>query len=212
MTPRVAVECACTPGLIAEAMGYFGELATLSFKKDADGRDLFHPFGILGKGRILPDPETAARLRRNTALVTDVTMFLTMACVASTIAIANSQIPIIYVAYLWGGLIVGSLMVSIGMWSYYFKITRSMAVSGDRLTYVESRKAARQYRLANRRSFRKVFLAWLTVAFASVCVPWWLGIGAPILDGQAFKVYGVFLVAAIICLAILAWTIATDRR
>ena len=115
--------------------GYFGELAGVNFQKDAEGRDLFYPFGMLGKGRILPDPETATRLRANAALVLELTMFASLACFAWTfIAINGFQHPFVYIAYPWVALFVGSAIVSIGMWFYYFKITRLMVASGQRLT------------------------------------------------------------------------------
>jgi hypothetical protein len=194
-------------------MGYFGELAGVNFKKDVEGRDLFFPFGIWGKGRILPDSETAARLRSSGALVIELTMFAAMACFAWTfIAISGFQLPIVYVAYPWAALIAGSLMASIGLWFHNFKVTRGMAISDERLTYAETRLAARQCNLATRRSQRKVMLAWMTVTFAGVCIPWWLGMGPLGLDGRGFAPSGFFFVAAIICLAILVWMIAADRR
>ena len=196
-------------------MGYFGELATLNFKKDAAGRDLFFPFGIWSKGRIIPDSDTAARLRGNAAWILELTMFFTMACTVWTfIAISGFQLPIVYVAYPWVALIAGSAMVSIGMWFYYFKITRRMAVSGERLTFAERRLAARQIRLATRRSQRKVILAIMAVAYAGVWVPWWLGIGPLGANGKAFSFGGglLFFIAAVTCFAILIRMIAADRR
>lgn len=216
--PQIGVTVSATSDTLFKSaagqgvMSYFGELATLNFKKDAEGRDLFYPFGIWSKGRILPDSETATRLRGNAALVLELTMFVAIACcVWSLIAISGFQLPIVYVAYPWMALIAGSVMVSIGMWFYYFKITRRMAVSGERLTFAERWLAARQCRLATRRSQRKVFFATMAVAYAGVCVPWWLGIGPLGPDGQAFG-GGGFFIAAIVCLAILVWMIAADRR
>jgi hypothetical protein len=193
-------------------MSYFGELAGLNFKKDAEGRDLLYPFGIFGKGRILPDSETATRLRHNAALVLELTMFVIMACIAwSFIAMNGFQLPIIYVASPWVGLLAGSVMVSIGMWIYYFTITRGMAVSDERLTFAERYRAARQLSVATRRSRRKVILATLTVTFAGVCIPWWFGLGPLGANGQGFACVG-FFIPAIICLAILARMIVADRR
>jgi hypothetical protein len=194
-------------------MGYFGELATVNFKKDAEGRDLFFPFGIFGRGRILPDSETARRLRANAALVAERTMFLTMACAAWTfVAITGLQLPAIYVGYAWLGLIAASFAASIGMWLYYFKITRDMTVSGERQTFAERRRAIRQITLAARRSRRKMIVGWLAITYAGVCAPWWLGMGPPDLANRGFVFGGLFGVAALICLAILLRMIASDRR
>ncbi len=44
-------------------MGYFDGLTDAVFKKDAQGRALFFPFGVLAKGRVVPDEATKQRLR-----------------------------------------------------------------------------------------------------------------------------------------------------
>ena len=45
-------------------MGYFDGLAAASFKKDAEGRDLFFIWGKLGKGRVIPCAADSAWVRR----------------------------------------------------------------------------------------------------------------------------------------------------
>lgn len=44
-------------------MGYFEGLAAAAFKKGAGGQTLYYPWGIFGKGRILPDDDTERRAR-----------------------------------------------------------------------------------------------------------------------------------------------------
>jgi hypothetical protein len=44
-------------------MGYFEGLTNSSFKKDKDGNTIFFPWGVLGKGRVLPDEPTETRVR-----------------------------------------------------------------------------------------------------------------------------------------------------
>jgi hypothetical protein len=44
-------------------MGYFDALTSSRFKKDQSGRSVFYPWGIFGKGRVLPDEETENRVR-----------------------------------------------------------------------------------------------------------------------------------------------------
>ena len=45
-------------------MGYFDGLTDASFKTDAEGRTVYYRWGVLAKGRVLPDEETKARLRK----------------------------------------------------------------------------------------------------------------------------------------------------
>jgi hypothetical protein len=45
-------------------MGFFDALSAGKFKKDESGRELFYPWGGFGKGRILPDEESGAGMRR----------------------------------------------------------------------------------------------------------------------------------------------------
>ena len=44
-------------------MGYFEGLTNGNFKKDRDGNTIFFPWGILGKGRVLPDEQTEKKVR-----------------------------------------------------------------------------------------------------------------------------------------------------
>ena len=45
-------------------MGYFDGLTNASFKSDADGNTIFFPYGALGKGRLIADPDIAEQLRK----------------------------------------------------------------------------------------------------------------------------------------------------
>lgn len=44
-------------------MGYFEGLAGAAFKKGQEGKTLYYPWGVLGKGRVLPDDEAERRAR-----------------------------------------------------------------------------------------------------------------------------------------------------
>jgi hypothetical protein len=44
-------------------MGYFKGLAAGNFHKDADGRNLFFPYGVFARGRVLPDEHLERRVR-----------------------------------------------------------------------------------------------------------------------------------------------------
>ena len=45
-------------------MGYFDNLAASSFKSDSDGKTVFFPWGIVGRGYILKNPEQEKELKR----------------------------------------------------------------------------------------------------------------------------------------------------
>jgi hypothetical protein len=45
-------------------MGYFDALTSGCFKKDQSGKSVFYPWGVLGKGLVLPDEETENKVRR----------------------------------------------------------------------------------------------------------------------------------------------------
>ena len=45
-------------------MGYFDGLADVLFKTAPDGRKIFYPYGILGKGYILPDDASYQKCKR----------------------------------------------------------------------------------------------------------------------------------------------------
>lgn len=44
-------------------MGYFEGLTNSVFKKDQSGNTLFFPWGVLGRGRVLPDESAEAKVR-----------------------------------------------------------------------------------------------------------------------------------------------------
>ncbi len=55
-------------------MGYFDGLADGTFKKDSQGNTVFYPWGVLGKGRVIPDEETRVRLRNFVKLYYQITL------------------------------------------------------------------------------------------------------------------------------------------
>ena len=44
-------------------MGYFEGLTNASFKKNGDGTSIFYPWGIFGRGLVIPDDQGEERLR-----------------------------------------------------------------------------------------------------------------------------------------------------
>lgn len=103
-------------------MGYFEGLADASFKTDARGRHLFYPWGILGKGFVMPDPETYRAQRR---------FFIRMYMVLLPAAIIS---PMIHVAL--------SLVLLTGYcvwyWLYIKKITRYWPHADEKLKMSEA--------------------------------------------------------------------------
>ena len=104
-------------------MGYFEGLSGSSFKKDADGRTVFYPIGILGKGRVLPDQPTEERLRA----------FLTRYYVVS---LALVIVLVAFVHWVWAVALVPVL------WLWFYFGTRSLVArlpySTSKLTFKES--------------------------------------------------------------------------
>src|SRR5262245_2972311 len=109
-------------------MGYFDGLTNASFRKDAQGRDLFYPHGVFGKGRIIPDAQTAARLRAS------MKRFYIVLFVAflPLIVIANvMHLPILY-------LVIFALAVMALSVAHMLKLAQGLPYSDERLTYRES--------------------------------------------------------------------------
>lgn len=59
-------------------MGYFDALASGAFKTTEDGRQLFFPWGILGRGYLIPSEEEADRLRRAMDSYLKITLLLVL--------------------------------------------------------------------------------------------------------------------------------------
>jgi hypothetical protein len=115
-------------------MGYFDGLANGSFKKDAAGRDLVFIGGIFGKGRVLPDAETAAALRARFINFYKLLMF---GGIPIMIVLVNlpGGIPIVVAA---------AAVLSIGTWFYFRRLVRDLPVAEERLSSREAyRNAAR---------------------------------------------------------------------
>lgn len=62
-------------------MGYFEAISNSGFKRDEHAMTVFYPWGVLGRGRVLPDAETETQLRR-------FVRYYNMAAVVSIIAVA----------------------------------------------------------------------------------------------------------------------------
>jgi hypothetical protein len=109
-------------------MGYFDGLTNASFRKDGQGRDVFYPYGIYGRGRIVPDAEAAARLRESIKRL----YILFMAALPLLIVIV--RLADISLAYLLLLILAGIAIVT----GYVRRMTRGLPYSDERLTYRES--------------------------------------------------------------------------
>lgn len=105
-----------------ETMGYFEGLADASFKTDVRGRHIFYPWGILGKGYVLPDPETYRAQRR---------FFIKMYMVVLPAIIVSTMLNFML-----------CILLALGHMVWYFlyvrKITRYWPVSDEKLKASEA--------------------------------------------------------------------------
>lgn len=104
-------------------MGYFEGLADASFKQDSNGNTVFYPWGVLGKGRILPDESTKTKLRKFIIFYYQVSLPL---------------IIILAVVRLWWlALLVAPVFF---LWFFFQskKITKDCEISSEKLSVKES--------------------------------------------------------------------------
>lgn len=113
-------------------MGYFDGLAYSSFKKDAEGRELFFPYGILGKGRILADAETAATLRAKVVNFYKLLMFAGIPLMVVLVNLPGGVTAVVIVG----------VVACIGSWLYFRSLIAGLAISNERLGYAEAQRNA----------------------------------------------------------------------
>ncbi|MGH6880998.1 MAG: hypothetical protein ACREFM_08765 [Hypericibacter sp.] len=135
-------------------MGYFDGLTNASFRKDAQGRDVFYPYGTHGRGRIITDAETAERLRRSIKRL----YILLLAIIPLLIAIVRlAHDSVIYLVLL-------VLAVTALTAGYVQQLTRGLPYSEERLTYRESL----QNSLRGHSKLGLVFLAVVSAGFVAL--------------------------------------------
>ncbi len=104
-------------------MGYFEGLTNASFKKNSDGTSIFYPWGIFGRGLVIPDDQGEERLRS----------FLTRYCKVS--------LPSLITVGILGGWVWAALLLPIcGAWFYLGikTLVSEYAYSKDKITIKES--------------------------------------------------------------------------
>lgn len=106
-------------------MGYFDGLADAAFKKDSNGNDVFYAWGVLGKGRILPDEATKIKLR--TFLIRYYQIVLP---VGMLLGILRLWLPAILILSL----------LTFGFYFYVNQLTKNCPICTEKLTLKESYK------------------------------------------------------------------------
>jgi hypothetical protein len=113
-------------------MGYFDGLTDASFKTDEKGNTIFYPWGILGKGYILPED-------KKESFRTKIKRFLQ---ISLPLAI------LITILKLWALLLIILPVFILGYTIWMNKITKNLMLSSNKLTLSEStRNSARSHNL-----------------------------------------------------------------
>jgi hypothetical protein len=104
-------------------MGYFDALTSAYFKTTPDGRKLFFPWGVLGRGYAIDSEQDYERLRRQVKAYTIVSMVLVIGLAALR-------------AYV-GAVVIGALLISFYLgWMRY--LLRGLHQSDERLSLQDS--------------------------------------------------------------------------
>lgn len=106
-------------------MGYFAGLADASFKEDSNGNSVFYAWGVLGKGRVLPDEATKIKLRKFV-----IRYYQIMLPIAILLGIFRLWLPAILVLTL----------LTLGFYLYVNKLTKDCPICTEKLTLKESYK------------------------------------------------------------------------
>lgn len=173
-------------------MGYFDGLTAASFKKDADGRDLFFIWGRLGKGRIIPSQADGAWVRR----------YLKFYYIGMLIAI----VPMLMIS---GEPMQGRWLLTLGVFLLLalaaliplWRRTRTWPVAGERLTYGEAVSASAKAHGAVTLSVLVVLS--VLMAAGSLFV-------ALYTDGTMVGTLGILFFGG--CLGVFIWMLAARRR
>jgi len=115
-------------------MGYFDGLTAASFKKDAEGRELFFIWGRLGKGRVIPSEDEAAAVRR---YLKNYYICVFVGIVPMVWLSGHNAFSARWLAVLGIVMVIGI----IGLIPLWLK-TRDWPLAGERLTYRESMSAS----------------------------------------------------------------------
>jgi hypothetical protein len=174
-------------------MGYFDGLANSSFKQDAQGRELFFPYGILGKGRVLPDAETTVAIRAKVVNFYKVLMF---AGIPLMVVLVNLPGGVVAVAAV-------GVIACIGSWLYFRSLTAGLAVSDERLSYAEAQRNSAQ----GHSYLGLIVLSILSLVFVLA------GLFLLAVDDAEVRLIAIACIVLFgACLCVFLWMIAAKRR
>ncbi len=161
-------------------MGYFEGLADASFKQDSNGNNVFYPWGVLGKGRVLPDETTKTKLR--TFVIRYYQIMLPTAILLG-------------IFRLWLPAIVVLILLTLGFYLYVNQVTKDCPICTEKLTLKESYK--------NSANSHNTFMLWamLLVSLLFVLGGIWLffkgrlfiGLGSVVFFGLCSAVFILML-------------------
>lgn len=173
-------------------MGYFDGLTAASFKKDAQGRELFFVWGKLGKGRIIPSEADRAWVRR----------YLKLYYVGVLVAI----VPMLMIS---GEPMQGRWLLTLGIFMLLaiagliplWMRVRAWPLAGERLTYGEAISASAKAHGAVSLSILVVLSILLVVGSLFVAL---------YTDGTVVGTLGVLFFGA--CFGLFIWMLSARRR
>lgn len=173
-------------------MGYFDGLTAASFKKDAEGRDLFFLWGKLGKGRVIPSETEGAWVRRYLKLY----YIAVLVAIVPMLMISGEPLQGRWLLTL-GIFLLLALASLIPLWSR----TRAWAMAGERLSYGEVVSAsAKAHGIV---SLSVLIVLSILMAAGSLLV-------ALYTDGTVAGTLGVLFFGG--CLGVFIWMLRARRR
>lgn len=169
-------------------MGYFDGLADAIFKSDSQGRAVFYPYGIMGKGYLVNE-EQRQRLRKNVKLTYMIMLPLIIVNQVAFGYMANLIVlPLFYIWYFWA----------------VRKVSRGLEKSTEKLKVAEAyTNSAKSHNL------------WVLIILA-LLTPFLIILGLAVLGTGQNELAGLFLIllfgAAEVAICYMIYTRYRDRR
>jgi drug/metabolite transporter (DMT)-like permease len=168
-------------------MGYFDALAASNFKTTPDGRRLFYPWGIWGRGYLIPSDEHYERLLGRIKTYTMVSLVLVIAMV-------------VVLKGLWAVLGAAVLMVFYAAWVP--SLVRGLQPTDEKLTMSES--------MATQARTHSAPTLWALLVVALLFVA--IGIGMLAFQPREWLIAAVIIVFFGLCAAIFVRMLLLRRR
>lgn len=167
-------------------MGYFDSMAETCFKRDAQGRALYYPAGILSKGRIIPDDARAKEIQKrlNRAHMIMLPAVITLGATSFHLS--------------WPVFLLLLAIITLGFHLYLRSLASGLEVSSEKLTFREVQ--ASQARTLGRGWLIALVLASALLAVAGLALAifdpgreLWTGLGTAALFSAMVAVFLVQL-------------------